>query len=169
MVVNMEHAVPATTVSPSSLSTLSGFIDYSAVVTSQRTAAILLTTPQLHALKTLKPYSFFIVEAKLFNPSDHVPQAVSEMYASGKFLQTKFVRGALTNGREWIFLHLKFTDDYEGASYSQSPIIKWTATENLDGVGEVLRPWPDLIAAILADWIENSFVGIGSDDWFEPM
>jgi len=169
MVVNMEHAVPATTVSPSSLSTLSGFIDYSAVVTSQRTAAILLTTPQLHALKTLKPYSFFIVEAKLFNPSDHVPQAVSEMYASGKFLQTKFVRGALTNGREWIFLHLKFTDDYEGASYSQSSIIKWTATENLDGVGEVLRPWPDLIAAILADWIENSFVGIGSDDWFEPM
>ena len=103
MVVNMEHAVPATTVSPSSLSTLSGFIVYSAVVTSQCTPgnsastiaialllfplAILLTIPQLHALKTLQPYSFFIVEAKLFNPSDHVPQAVSEMYASGKFLQ----------------------------------------------------------------------------------
>jgi hypothetical protein len=38
MVLNMEHAVPSTTISPSSLSTLSGFVDYTAVVASQRTA-----------------------------------------------------------------------------------------------------------------------------------
>lgn len=38
MVLNMEHVVPATTISPSSLSTLSGFVDYTAVVASQRAA-----------------------------------------------------------------------------------------------------------------------------------
>jgi hypothetical protein len=38
MVLSMEHVVPATTVSPSSLSTLSGFVDYTAVVASQRAA-----------------------------------------------------------------------------------------------------------------------------------
>ena len=38
MVLNMEHVVPATAISPSSLSTLSGFVDYTAVVASQRAA-----------------------------------------------------------------------------------------------------------------------------------
>ena len=38
MVLNMEYIIPATTISPSSLSTLSGLIDYTAVVASQQTA-----------------------------------------------------------------------------------------------------------------------------------
>ncbi len=38
MVLNMEHTVPATTIDPSSLSTLSGFVDYTAVIGSQRYA-----------------------------------------------------------------------------------------------------------------------------------
>ena len=38
MVLNMEHVVPATTISPSSLSTLSGLIDYTAIVASQSMA-----------------------------------------------------------------------------------------------------------------------------------
>ena len=104
MVLNMEHAVPATTIRPSSLSTLSGFVYYTAVVGSQRVAgksvpdssqppssllspAAYLTTPHLHILKTLMPSSFVVIEAKLFNPSDHVPQAVCDMYARGKLLQ----------------------------------------------------------------------------------
>ena len=40
LIVNMEHAVPATTISSSSLSTLSEFIDYSAVATDRRTAGM---------------------------------------------------------------------------------------------------------------------------------
>lgn len=94
------------------------------------------------------------------------------MYASGKFLKyvdsvnfyarvshllldlsTKFVRGALTNGREWIFLYLKFTDDYEGASYSQSSVLNWTVSVDLDGKREINSSWPDVITAILADWV----------------
>ncbi|KIL63337.1 hypothetical protein M378DRAFT_198845 [Amanita muscaria Koide BX008] len=37
MVLNMEHVVPATTISLSSLSTLSGFVDYTAVVVLKST------------------------------------------------------------------------------------------------------------------------------------
>jgi len=38
MVLNMEHNVPSTTISPSSFSTLSKVVDYTAVVLSQRIA-----------------------------------------------------------------------------------------------------------------------------------
>lgn len=113
--------------------------------------------------------SFFVIEAKLFNPSDHVPQAVCEMYACGKFLQKKILRGALTNGRDWIFLLIKLDDDYDGASYQQSAVVQLRTTESLDGQLVISGPWPDLIAAILSHWIINSFVDLGSDDWFEPV
>ncbi|KAF8237674.1 hypothetical protein L208DRAFT_1421509 [Tricholoma matsutake] len=169
MVLSMEHAVPATTISPSSLSTLSGFVDYTAVVASQRAAANFLTSPHLYVLKSQMPSSFFVVEAKLFNPSDHVPQAVCEMYACGKLLQKKVLRGALTNGRDWIFLLIKLNDDYDGASYKQSSVIQLRTSESLSGQLAITEPWPDLIAAILSHWIEKSFADLGSDDWFEPV
>jgi hypothetical protein len=35
MVLNMEHVVPATTIDPSSLATLSGFVDYTAMVANE--------------------------------------------------------------------------------------------------------------------------------------
>lgn len=38
MVVNMEQNVPTTTISPSSFSTLSGFVDYTAIIASESTA-----------------------------------------------------------------------------------------------------------------------------------
>jgi hypothetical protein len=44
MVLNMEHIVPATTISPSSLSALSGFVDFTAIVASQRDAGTSAST-----------------------------------------------------------------------------------------------------------------------------
>ena len=41
MVLNVEHTIPATTINASSLSTLSGFVDYTAVVAGQRDAGSL--------------------------------------------------------------------------------------------------------------------------------
>jgi hypothetical protein len=39
-------------------------------------------------MKNDLPSGFFVVEAKLLvNISDHVPQAVSEIYTCGRFLQ----------------------------------------------------------------------------------
>ena len=81
MVLNMEHAVPVTTISPS---TLSGFVDYTAVVASQRAAgksvpihldhpptsppppAIFLTNPRLYILKSHMASSFFSIPRTMF-------------------------------------------------------------------------------------------------------
>ncbi|KAI0248035.1 hypothetical protein BJV78DRAFT_849657 [Lactifluus subvellereus] len=169
MVLNMEHVVPATTISPSSLSTLSGFVDYTAIVASQRAADFFLAYPHIHVLKMYMPSIFFVIEAKLLNPWEHVPQAVCEMYACGKLLHKKVLRGALTNGRDWIFLLIKLNDDYDGASYKQSVVVEPGTTKNLDGQPVILEPWPDLIATSLSHWIENSSVDLGSDDWFESV
>ncbi|KAN0078031.1 hypothetical protein V8E55_010088 [Tylopilus felleus] len=142
-----------TTLSPSSLSTLSGFVDYTAVVASQRVARTSLS----------------FCQTMLFHASDHVPQAVREMYACGKILQKKVLRGALTNGYDWIFLLIKINDDYNGASYQESAVLSLRTTGRFHREPKIERPWPDLIAAILSYWIENSTVDLGSDDWFERL
>src|SRR6266550_9061513 len=95
------------------------------------------------------------------------------------------VRGALTNGREWIFLLVKLNDDRNGASFMQSDIIHLnTQQEKLSGPQVMIRPFPDLIAGILSHWVsltqsaywivvrvecqmQNSFVELASDDWFK--
>jgi len=45
MVLNMEHLVPPTAISPSSLLTLSGIVDYTAIIVRQEVAASLLGSP----------------------------------------------------------------------------------------------------------------------------
>jgi len=115
------------------------------------------------------PSGFLIIEAKLSNPSGYVPQAVCEIYACGQFLQKKVLRGALTNGRNWIFLLVKFNDNYDGASYKQSSIVQLEQRRSIDGQVVIPKPWPDLIAAILVDWTKNSFEDLGSDDWFKVV
>jgi hypothetical protein len=62
------------------------------------------------------------------------------------------IRGALTNGRDWIFLLIKLNDDYDGAFYKQSD-------NSLDGRLVISEPWPDLILLLticvielLVDW-----------------
>jgi len=111
---------------------------------------------------------FFVVEAKLHDPADHIPQAVAELFACAKHLDKQVVRGALTNGRDWIFLLVKLNDDRNGASFMQSDIIHLnTHQEGLSGPQVMTRPFPDLIAGILSHWMQNSFVELARDDWFE--
>jgi len=63
-----------------------------------------------------------------------------------QYFRKKVLRGALTNGQNWIFLLVQLNDDYDGASYKQSSKVKLT---NYGGLG-----WkPDLIAGILAYWV----------------
>jgi hypothetical protein len=62
-------------------------------------------------------------------------------------LRKRVLRGALTNGRDWIFLLIKLNDDYHGASYQQSSMVQLTT------IGRVVTPEPDLIAGILAYWV----------------
>ncbi|KAG1800027.1 hypothetical protein EV424DRAFT_1438853 [Suillus variegatus] len=168
MVLSMKQDVPAMIVSLSSLSTLSGIVDYTATVASQRDANFYVKPMGLYEMKMNMPRSFFVMDAKLCNPSDDVPQAVCKMFAYGKFFEQKVIRGALVNGSDWIFILMTLNDNYDGASYKQSVALSMDPyhTPNHQLVNPEL--WPDLIAAILAHWIENSFADLGSDDWFEP-
>ncbi len=70
-----------------------------------------------------------------------------------QYLRKKVLRGALTNGRDWIFLLVKLNDNYDGASYKQSTVVKFGTAEGPDGQVVVLEPWPNVIAAILVDWV----------------
>ncbi|KAH8981792.1 hypothetical protein EDB86DRAFT_3130584 [Lactarius hatsudake] len=171
VILNMEQIVPTMTTRPLTFPSLSGLVDYFAIVANQRVATALLKPPFLHDPKLFASSSFFVIEAKLFNPSAHVSQAVCGLYACGKLLQKKVLRGALTNGHDWIFLLVKLNDDYEGASYQQSTIIQLETPRGLDGQLVIREPWPDLIAAILSYWIENSFANsdLEGDDWFENL
>ena len=69
------------------------------------------------------------------------------------YLRKKVLRGALTNGRDWIFLLIKLNDDYDGASYKQSSVIELRTTASLSGQVSIIEPWPDLIAGILLHWV----------------
>ncbi|KAF8067907.1 hypothetical protein FPV67DRAFT_1416207 [Lyophyllum atratum] len=160
----------------SNLATISSRVDYTAFVGSKNVAEVFLERPHLHILKTYMkkdvPSGFFVVEAKvgvklLVDISDHVPQAVSELYACGRFLRTKVLRGALTDGHSWVFLLMKFNENFDGAVYQETKTVRFTTTELSDGKIVINKPWPDVIAAILSHWIENSFADLGSDDWFE--
>jgi hypothetical protein len=116
MVLNMERHDPSTTVDPSVMTSprLSGYIDYTAIVTKgnawrgkSRSAGLklfssffcpagLLDSQHLSDLKTYlrvensnTSTGFFIVEAKFTHIAQwrHVPQAIYQMYAFGKYLE----------------------------------------------------------------------------------
>lgn len=65
----------------------------------------------------------------------------------------KVIRGALTNGRDWIFLLLKFNDNYDGASYTHSGVIRLTRNRGPNGTDIILEPSADVIAGILLHWV----------------
>lgn len=112
---------------------------------------------------------FFVTVAGPHHLSNYIVQAICEMHACGKYLQKKIIRGALTNGREWIFILIKFNDNYDGASHQRSNIVKFDIVSDSDGQLEIPGSWHDTIAAILSQWIQNSFADLTSDDLFEVM
>jgi hypothetical protein len=67
------------------------------------------------------------------------------------YLRKKVLRGALTNGHDWIFLLIKINDNYESVSYQKSNVLQ--TKKDLNGQLVITKPWPDLIAAILSHWV----------------
>lgn len=167
MVLSMGYEVPTTTTSQSGLQVHSEF-DYTAVVGSHGDAAFFLTFPDPDLLKIYMLSGLFVMQANRRHPSKQVFQAVCKMYMCAKFLQKKVLRGVLTNGRDWMFLLVKLDDNYDKAIFKQSFMMELTFKKSVDGTRETTGPWPDLIAGVLSYWIENSFVDLESDDWFEP-
>ena len=68
-------------------------------------------------------------------------------------LRKKVLRGAVTNGHQWIFILIKINDNYEGASFMDSQIIEIAASLSPDGQGTVDQSLADLLSAILLHWV----------------
>ncbi|KAH9080449.1 hypothetical protein EDB83DRAFT_2609692 [Lactarius deliciosus] len=161
LVLNLEHVIPPITVQqqPTPI-VLSGTIDYTAVIASQRTAEEYFYDPTLENLQAL-PCGFFIIEAKFRSAGliAHLPQAIGEMFACLKTLGKTTLRGALTTGTDWLFLVLTLNPDGNGAKYRHSVPIQHDSKRDSS-------IWADLVASILLYWIEHGDRDIGSDDWY---
>lgn len=126
MVLNMEYTVPSPTIRPQSFGTISGRTDYTAIIAKPGAATVLLTTTEILSLQRYIPSGFFVAEGKSGELTRYIPQAVAEIYACAKNLQKDILRGALTNGREWIFLIVFCKKDGDGATYKESFIHTYT-------------------------------------------
>jgi len=98
---------------------------------------------------------FFVVEAKDqgVKLDDHVPQVLTQLYASATKLKKTHIRGTLTNGYEWLFLVLNVNSNGKGTSYRISD-RSYSAAPQETGVNMVIPDMPpDMIAGILASWL----------------
>jgi len=83
------------------------------------------------------------------------------MAACATRINQKTIRGALSNGRTWIFLILTFNDDAPGGLYCDSEPI------DLKMFGDTIgHESADLIAGILSHWIAHAYEELQDDDWF---
>ncbi|KAM6502982.1 hypothetical protein JOM56_002959 [Amanita muscaria] len=145
-----------------------GCIDYAVVMAPPSDTAQFLRHPTLQNLKQHK-HTLFVSQAKsrdILSLDQHIPQAICEMYACAKQLGRTTIRGALTDGQNWIFFILKMNSDGNGAIYAESkqfPIISFTF-ENMKG--EVSRDICSAISGIIAYWTEHSSEDIDENDWF---
>ncbi|KAG6916734.1 hypothetical protein DXG01_005554 [Tephrocybe rancida] len=58
----------------------------------------------------------------------------------------------------------------DGASYTQSGIIRYGVTRPPDGgYPQPEQYWPDMIAGILSHWVQKSLQDFDNDDWFEEL
>lgn len=130
-----------------------------------------LINPILDKL-TKKNHTLFVLEAKARDMSlqDHVPQAVCEMYAcaktlrsvvcivrlslSHKILRKDVIRGALTDGQDWIFIILKMKPHGDGGVYAQSEEL-YLVVKLIPNRKEISRTMCSVIAGIIAHWASD--------------
>ncbi|KAJ3562642.1 hypothetical protein NP233_g9447 [Leucocoprinus birnbaumii] len=83
MVLNVEQRIPPTIIHPSTQTTLTEYPDYTAIVAEDFAAGSYFIRPLIATAKRLNT-GFFVKEAKSGPLSHFIPQAVYELYASGK-------------------------------------------------------------------------------------
>ncbi|KAG5649608.1 hypothetical protein H0H81_002860, partial [Sphagnurus paluster] len=153
MVLNVEYSVSPVSVPTASGSEaiLVGFIDYTVVVTNDRKITrYFLNHPGVRSLAQHieSVLGFFVVEAKDRDVKldDHIPQVLMQLYAAAKKLIVN------PNGK--------------GASYRISD-RSYSAAPQEAGVDMIIPEMsPDMIAGILASWIEHSSQDLLDEDWF---
>ncbi|KAF9542751.1 hypothetical protein CPC08DRAFT_438200 [Agrocybe pediades] len=137
-------------------------IVYVSIVTSKEVAEQYLSQPNLVALCGIEKSTLFVTAAK--GPDqrleNHVPQAVGEIYSCARTLKKKIVRGALTNGWEWLWIILQVYPS-GGGQYSLSQPI--TVQGPSDTGEKVIYPKAvSRVASVLAHWMLH-----GSEDLTE--
>ncbi|KAF9553048.1 hypothetical protein CPC08DRAFT_767833 [Agrocybe pediades] len=158
VIVSIEQVVPSVTISKTSRNSLQGKIGYVSISPPEQ----YLSHPHLVALCGIEKSTFFVTEAK--GPDqileNHVPQAVGEMYSCARTLKKKIVRGALTNGWEWLWIILEVSPS-GGGRYSLSQPI--TVQGPGDTGEKVIYPKAvSGVASVLAHWMLH-----GSEDLIE--
>ncbi|KAF4603013.1 hypothetical protein AB1N83_001894 [Pleurotus pulmonarius] len=146
---------------------LRGFVDYAILFAGDTRATSFICEPLLSKIRLHSDCVLFVTEAKAVDVSlyHQLPQALGAMYACSAAVNKKIIRGALTNGRAWLFLVLKVLPDGRGGEYSVSKEIS-IMTAGADFTLEVNSNSCAQISVIIASWIENSFEDLDSSDWY---
>ncbi|KAJ2912169.1 hypothetical protein MD484_g8246, partial [Candolleomyces efflorescens] len=163
MVLNVEQVVPSVPMSGQSLPPLSGYVGWTAIATTAEKSKLFLRRPSLRDLES-EDSVFFVSEAKGPNKDlvTHIPQALFEMCGCARLAGKTSIRGAVTNGVEWIFLILTLGNS-GGGTYIQSDIVHNipTFTKGVSAQGT------SLISSIIAYWMIHSHEEFNADsDYF---
>ncbi|KAK1217028.1 hypothetical protein PQX77_020328 [Marasmius sp. AFHP31] len=113
-------------------------------------------------------HPFLVVETKT-NPRDdtQLPLALSRMHGFCQTHKRSLLRGALTNGREWLFILLKAGPNGDGFGYWISEkVYKVADVRSSRHPDEVSFPHRDIVTGVIAHWISHSEEDISDDDWF---
>ncbi|KAF9017571.1 hypothetical protein BDZ89DRAFT_1074750 [Hymenopellis radicata] len=108
---------------------------------------------------------FFLAQGRQFMLSDDIPRAVADLYAAAERAGQTVLRGALTNGCDWVFLILSRNSNGLGATYKESAVISLMERDRIFSSRQILEPWPDVIALLLSTWIQRRFTDFGEEDW----
>ncbi|KAF8809241.1 hypothetical protein BYT27DRAFT_7187940 [Phlegmacium glaucopus] len=171
MTLNVEYSVsPVTVPTASGVDiVLVGYMDYTVVVADPTMSDYFLNNARVRDLVRYidSVLRFFVVKAKSGDVKllDCLPQVFAQLYASARKLRKTHMRGALTNGYEWLFVVLTVNSD-GGASYAVSTRSHSVAPQDVSGKMVLNEDQVDMIAGILASWIQHSCEDIGEDDWF---
>ncbi|KAF5325334.1 hypothetical protein D9619_009589 [Psilocybe cf. subviscida] len=153
MVLNVTQDAPAVSLSDSSLhaQTVSGTVNWTAVATSEASIADEFKySPHLSKLRKGDASALLS------------PRCASARVAWGESSPENTIRGALTNGHDWIFL-LPWFDGAKEITYLQSRPLTIEKTEGFAKV--ISKESVTVISAILAHWMIHSHEDIRDDDY----
>ncbi|KAJ6561063.1 hypothetical protein DFH09DRAFT_1316186 [Mycena vulgaris] len=167
-VLHLEASVPSSEHSSTPNTSTSGIIGYVAMTVPKKQLVNVLQAPQILSPGRNGLSGFFTAEAKpsYEDLAKHLPQALAEQYACAIQLGTAILRGVLTDGQRWIFTIVKCNPN-GGAIYRRSHQLNIDLDLEIGEPSTVRSPGTvDIIVAILADSIRNTYVDIQSDECF---
>ncbi|KAI0632539.1 hypothetical protein C8Q77DRAFT_932052 [Trametes polyzona] len=106
------------------------------------------------------------VEGPVANLAVHVPEAIAKMRTCARRMEWRHMRGAITNGRAWMFLFLKLDEGSAGGQYWTSWRMQVTIVNEFGTAVHVTCESVEKIVAILFDWVMHAAEELEQDEWF---